>query len=82
MLETLLTLLGWGLPAPEIRLEEDGDILLDWAGADLVVVALSVSINSGGATNWVVTLGGQPGSTKHGTDINELRELLTSCSRQ
>jgi len=64
MLETLLTILAWDIPAPEIFLEGDGDIGLEWPPQEVWV-----SINRGGGVNWV-----SPKS--HGTDINELQELL------
>lgn len=69
MLEALLTILRWDLPSPEIGLEEDGDIWLDWSGK------VSVSINKNGGISWAIL------SPKcHGTDINELHELLTKAN--
>lgn len=65
MLETLLKkILTWDLPSsPEILLEEDGDLCLDWNGK------ISVSINKNGNVNWA-------GYGEHGTDIDELARLL------
>lgn len=66
MLETLLEILGWGLPigAPEILLEEDGCLGLDW-GPDV-----SVSIHPDGKVSWAIQGAG------HGRDMDELRVLL------
>lgn len=66
MLETLLKILSWDLPAPEIYLEEDGDLCVEWPAA-------SVSINKNGGINWA-------GSGKHGKDIEEVKELLCQAS--
>ena len=65
MLETLLKILTWDLPSPEICLEEDGDLSLDWRDA-------SVSINRDGNVNWAIL-----SLKKHGTDLSELQRLLS-----
>ena len=66
MLETLLNILeahnGY---APEILLEEDGDICLDWSGQ------ASISINPSGSVAWAMT-----DSREHGSDLNQFIELL------
>ena len=64
MLETLLKILSWDLPSPEILLEEDGDLGLDWPG-------VSISINKDGGVSWAFLE-----EKRHGTDFDELRELL------
>jgi hypothetical protein len=63
MLETLLKILAWDLPAPEILLENDGDICLDWP-------EVSVSINKEGGVSWAILHG------EHGTDIDVLKDFL------
>jgi hypothetical protein len=63
MLETLLLILSWDLPAPEILLEEDGDICLNW-------INCTVSINKNGGLSWAKLAG------PHGTRIDELKKLL------
>lgn len=63
MLETLLKILSWDLPAPEILIEEDGDICLDWSQV------MSISINESGGVNWAID------DIGHGNDIEELERL-------
>lgn len=68
MLETLLTILArHELPAPEILLEEDGDICLDWNGD------VSISINKSGGVAWAIT-----DNKSHGNDLNKFLELITA----
>lgn len=71
MLETLLTVLSWGLPAPEILIEEDGDICLDWSEG------LSISINKAGGVNWAIL-----DPPAHGGDIEELQKLSAQIDWQ
>ena len=66
MLETLVYILGWDLPSPEILLEEDGDICLDWCDWHA-----SVIINRSGGVSWAIL---DPGV--HGTDLDELKTRL------
>jgi len=66
MLETLLKILSWDLPAPEILLEEDGNL-----GLDLADLGASVSIGKEGGVNWAIL---EPKA--HGTDIEELQRIL------
>lgn len=66
MLDTLLKILSWDLPSPEILLEEDGDLGLDWPG-------VWVSINKDGVVNWSIL-----STRQHGTDIDELHTLIMS----
>jgi len=70
MLETLLTLLRIDAPAPEILLEEDGDICLDWP------IDASISISSSGKVNWAVLK-----ERRHGTDLNEFIKILEDRRR-
>lgn len=72
MLETLLAILAWGVPqgAPEIMLEDDGDICLDWHDPDSGV-RMMVSINKAGGVNWA----GGPTRT-HGNTMTELHKVL------
>ena len=76
MLETLLVILSWDVPqgAPEIMLEDDGDICLDWHDYTGITKLgnLSVSINKYGGVNW----SGGPTRT-HGNTMTELRKVLT-----
>lgn len=73
MLETLLKILSWGgLPAPEILLEEDGDICLDW---HLDKTDLNVSITPEGKINYSCLDHG------HGTDLDELKVLMEALSK-
>lgn len=65
MLETLLKILSWDLPAPEIHLEEDGDLGLDYGPN------IWVCISPDGKVNWSIL---EPSA--HGTDIEELERLL------
>lgn len=69
MLETLLKILAWYLPAPEIRLEADGNICINWYLLDYTKIA-SVSIDVAGGVNWATLHHG------HGTNLDELRKLL------
>jgi hypothetical protein len=68
MLETLLKLLAVDTFAPEIMLEEDGDLCLDYWGD------ATISINAGGGVNWATTEG------RHGTDLNEFIEQTKRLS--
>jgi hypothetical protein len=68
MLETLLTLLKVDAPAPEILLEEDGDLCLDYMSG-----RLSISITPTGSVAWA-------GINKHGTDLAEFIEILKAKS--
>jgi hypothetical protein len=72
MLETLLVILSWHVPqgAPEIMLEDDGDICLSWYDPE-GVLTLEVSINKAGGVNWA----GGPTRT-HGNTMTELRKVL------
>jgi len=67
MLETLLEILRWDNPhgAPEILLEEDGCLCLDWSN-----VQASVSIHPNGKISWAIVGKG------HGTDIVEFRRAM------
>jgi len=67
-LATLLKILSWDLPTPAIFLEEDGDLGLDFADW-----CVSVSINKAGGVAWAIL---EPKA--HGTDIEELRRILTN----
>lgn len=74
MLETLLKILSWGdLPAPEILLEEDGDISLDW---HLDTTDLNVSITPEGKINYACL---EP--RQHGTDLDDLKILMEALSK-
>lgn len=64
MIDTLLTLLKVDVAAPEILLEEDGCICLDYG------VTFSISIHPSGGVSWAVLDRG------HGTDLNEFIKLL------
>lgn len=64
MLETLLRILSWDLPAPEILIEEDGDLCLDWSEG------LSISINPSGGVAWAIL-----NPPAHGSDLDELKRL-------
>ena len=64
MLETLLTILKIDAPAPEILLEEDGALCLDYMSG-----RLSISITPTGSVAWA-------GLAKHGTDLAEFIEIL------
>jgi hypothetical protein len=64
MLATLLQILRWDGPAPEIMLESDGDICLDWTRA-------SVSINENGGVAWACL-----NPRARGTDLAGLRRAL------
>lgn len=67
MLETLLTILRFDLPSPEILLEEDGCLNLTWhvggKWADL-------SIFPDGKVCWAIEEKG------HGTKLDEFRKLI------
>lgn len=65
----LLELLRFDLPAPEIHLEADGDLNLDWNG-------ISVSINTSGGVNWAVL-----DSRHHGTSWDEIKASLAERVR-
>ena len=65
MLQTLLTLLKADAPAPEIMLEEGGDLGLDYYNGKL-----DISITPAGHTAWAV-MGG-----RHGTDLTEFIGIL------
>lgn len=69
MLETLLKILSWDLPAPEIFVEDDGCLGLEWADGDAWV-----SIHPNGAVSWSALHG------KHGTDMEELRAVLNEVT--
>ena len=72
MLATLLAILSWGVPqfAPEIQLEADGDICLDWHDP-ISGFRMSVSINKAGGVNWA------GGATRtHGNTMTELRKVM------
>jgi len=68
MLETLKELLSIDAPAPEVLLEEDGCLCLDWDG-------LSVSIHKNGHVSWACL---EP--TEHGTDLNRVKEVIAGLS--
>ena len=68
MLETLLMLLKLDCPAPEILLEEDGELCLDWRD-------LTVSITPTGKVSWA-----HLSPTEHGTDIDRLIEILKTVT--
>lgn len=65
MLETLLVLLRWDLPCPEILLEDDDCLCLDYSDFNA-----SVSIWPDGKLSWAVMDRGS------GTDMEELRVIL------
>jgi len=65
MLETLINLLSVGAPAPEILIEEDGCLCLDWG------ISLSVSIHENGHVSWACL---EP--REHGTDLVRVKELI------
>lgn len=71
MLETLLLILSWNLPAPEILIEDDGDLNLDWSE-----LAASVSINKSGGVAWAISK-----NRLHGTDIEILRRELEQAGK-
>jgi hypothetical protein len=64
MLETLLKILSVHASSPEIMLEEDGCLGLDWP-------KITVSINPAGGVAWACS---EP--SRHGTDIDELLRLI------
>ena len=64
MLETLLKLLSVGASSPEIMIDEDGDLWLEWE-------MLSAAINANGKVNWAMR-----DPTEHGTSIERLMEIL------
>lgn len=68
MLQTLFKILSWDIPSPEILLEPDGDICLDWSNP--IWHRASVSINPAGGVNWCILNG------PDGTDIDELHRAL------
>ena len=65
MIETLLEILKLDVIAPEILLEEDGDICLDYSGE------ASISITLEGKVAWAFLT-----SRKHGTDLDEFKKLI------
>lgn len=65
MIDTLLELLKVDVAAPEILLEEDGCICLDYG------VSFSISIWPSGAVSWASLDKG------HGTNLNEFIELVS-----
>jgi hypothetical protein len=69
--DTLLQLLALDVPAPEILLEEDGDICVDYGyhGPSPIV---SISINPKGGVAWAVV---SP-TPRHGTDLDEVIGIL------
>lgn len=71
MLETLRKILSWDLPSPEILLEEDGCLCLDWLENSGTWV--SVSIHPNGGVSWA---GINP--QRHGSDLKELQNYLES----
>ena len=68
MLQTLLDLLAYDLPCPEIMLEEDGDICLEWEEPAWKSL---ISINPTGGVNWAVT---EP--REHGSNLDRLKAIL------
>jgi hypothetical protein len=68
MLETLLALLKVDVEAPEIILEEDGDLGLSYFDG-----RVDISIAPSGCVAWAI-FGG-----KHGSNLNEFIELLKQC---
>jgi len=64
MLATLLEILRWNLPSPEIMLDEEGCIELDW------FPNTSVIIEPDGKISWSILHGG------HGTDIVALKKAM------
>jgi hypothetical protein len=69
MLETLLKILAWDFPSPEILLEEDGDICLEWSPSEGYI---SISISPSGKINWAAECYGRP----HGTELNDVKAIL------
>ena len=69
--EVLLRLLSMDAPAPEIILESDGDIGLDWYSGNV-----DVSIAPSGGTAWAITGG------LHGTDLDELEKAIGGARQQ
>jgi len=65
MLETLLALLKVDTQCPEIMLEEDGELGLDYYAGKFWI-----SIGSTGKVNWAILNG------SHGTDLDEFVKLL------
>jgi hypothetical protein len=65
VIETLLEILRWDLPGPEIILEDGGCLGLDWDSGDK-----SVSIHPNGKISWAIVGKG------HGTDIVEFRKAM------
>ena len=73
MLETLLILLRLDLQAPEILLEEDGDLGLQWTfGVPNDFYYTDVSITPDGKINWADSRTGL-----HGTSMEALKTVLT-----
>jgi len=75
MLETLKLLLQLDLPAPEILLEEDGCLNLEWYWSEehykFGPRTIDVSIWPDGKVSWACS---EP--RRHGADIEELKALL------
>jgi hypothetical protein len=64
VLETLLKILSVDAPSPEIRLEDDGYLGLDWR-------KITVSISPTGSIAWACL-----DPSMHGTDLDELLQLI------
>lgn len=74
MLETLLKLLSWDfLPAPEILLEENGDLNLDWSFPCGNLSYASISINKDGGVAWAMQ---SKGDSIHGDDLEEFKRIV------
>lgn len=67
MLETLLEILKWDTPCPEVLYDEEQDvIILDWSDP-----AISVEIERNGIINWA-----DVNSLQHGNDFERLKIIL------
>lgn len=67
-LDILFILLRIDVFAPEIMLEEDGDLCLDYWGD------ATISINASGSVSWATV------EDRHGTDLKEFIELIKDLS--
>lgn len=64
--KVLCELLSIDAPSPEIMLEEDDDLCLDWG-------ILYVSITSAGKVNWAFWDGTR---SEHGTDLERVKQII------
>ena len=83
MLETLLIILAWDLPAPSILLEEDGCICLDWDDGH------SISITKDGKVSWAALTQDKPWhlheiavGKSHGTDLENFKSIMLERARK